>query len=306
MKKTMFSLIAGLLISCASALTAQAQLARTFVSITGNDANTCDRDFPCRNFNEAISKTAMGGVVTALDSGSYGHITVKKSLTIQGAPGAAVIVSRTAVKGPVVFVELNNYLTVVLRNLHITKPVGNGPNKGIDFRTAGSLHVENCVISGFDFEATDAGISINYPASEADGARLFVKDTLIRGNALGLHLVRNVIASIENCRIENNGSTGISVRNTRTTISNSLVAGNSLGIEISEGGLAYLETCTITNNSMGIGLEGPESPGQAWVFVSNTGIFGNQIALGGSGTSVSFGNNRVSSNISFTYTYMLQ
>jgi hypothetical protein len=297
MKKTMFTLIAGLLVSCAGALSVQAQLARTFVSTTGNDANTCDRDAPCRNFNEAITKTAAGGEVTALESGSYGRITVRKSLTIQGAPGAAVMVSRLT-KAPVVFVELETAMKVVLRNLQISKPHGDGPNKGIDFRSPGSLHVENCIISGFDFAATDTGIFASRPAGPPGAllsGGLIVKDTDIRGNAVGIQLEGSIRGSFDNCRIENN-VIGVRPKNTRTTISHSFVASNLTGIEIWDGGTAYVETCVVTNNNMGIVTLNTESTGQGIVYVSNTGIFGNDTGIAGSGYSLSFGNNRLANN----------
>jgi len=296
MKKTTFTLIAGLLISCAWTLTAQAQLARTFVSTTGNDANTCDRDAPCRNFIEAISKTVAGGEVTALDSGSYGRITVTKSLTIQGAPGAAVMVSRTGATNPVVFVNLDDqYKKVVLRNLQISKPFGDGPNKGIEFFGAGSLHVENCVISGFDHDQTDTGISATFSVGPLDKNKLFLKDTIIRDNAVGIQLGGTINASIDNCRIENN-VIGVRVENKRTTISHSLMAGNLTGIEIHARATAYVETCVVTNNNQGIVTLKTESNGEGVVYVSNTGIFGNDTGIGGSGYSLSFGNNRLSNN----------
>jgi hypothetical protein len=296
MKKTMFTLIAGLLISCAWTLTAQAQLARTFVSTTGNDANTCDRDAPCRNFIEAISKTVAGGEVTALDSGSYGRITVTKSLTIQGAPGAAVMVSRNAAINPVVFVNLNDqYMKVVLRNLQISKPFGDGPNKGIEFWGAGSLHVENCIISGFDYASTDTGISATFSVGLQDKNKLFLKNTIIRDNTVGIQLGGTVDASIDNCRIENN-VIGVEAKNKRTTISHSFVAGTLTGIEIHARARVYVETCVVTNNNMGIVTLNTESTGQGIVYVSNTGIFGNDTGIGGSGYSLSFGNNRLANN----------
>jgi hypothetical protein len=302
MKTSSIIFIATLLISGAWTVETQAQLARTFVSTTGNDANTCDRDAPCRNFNEAISRTAAGGEVTALDSGSYGHITVRKSLTVQGAPGAAVMVSRLT-KAPVVFVELETTMKVVLRNLQISKPQGNGPNKGIDFRSDGSLHVENCIISGFDFDATDRGIHVSFPSPPPFVAKLFLKDTVIRGNAVGIYLAGSVKASLENCRIENNGVQGLLANSiSRTTIGNSLVAGNFEGIAINDGATAYVETCTVTNNGIGINVRDTESPGAGIVYVSNTGFFGNIVGLSSPGISYSFGNNRFDDNTGVLFT----
>jgi parallel beta-helix repeat protein len=301
MKKRMFTLVAGLLVSCAWTLTAQAQLARTFVSTTGNDANTCDRDAPCRNFNEAISRTTTGGEVTALDSGSFGYISVRKSMTIQGAPGAAVMVNRDPVQTPVVIVNVEAGMRVVLRNLQISKPQGDGPNKGIDFRSPGTLHVENCIISGFD---TGIYASFAEPTSPPDNeVKFFVKDTMLRGNAIGIQLEKGVKASIENCRIENNSHLGLLLNNSYTTISNSLVSGSLTGIEIRDAGVAFVETCQITNNNQGIVTLNTEAPGQGLVYVSNTGIAGNDTGVGGSGYKVSFGNNRFAHNYHMNGTF---
>ncbi len=46
-----------------------AQATRTWVSGVGDDANPCSRTAPCKTFAGAISKTAAGGEIDALDSG---------------------------------------------------------------------------------------------------------------------------------------------------------------------------------------------------------------------------------------------
>ena len=49
-----------------------AQATRTWVSGVGDDANPCSRTAPCKTFAGAISKTAAGGEINALDPGGYG------------------------------------------------------------------------------------------------------------------------------------------------------------------------------------------------------------------------------------------
>ena len=46
---------------------AGAQASRTWVSGVGDDANPCSRTAPCKTFAGAISKTAPGGEIDALD-----------------------------------------------------------------------------------------------------------------------------------------------------------------------------------------------------------------------------------------------
>src|SRR6266852_5080360 len=63
---------------------AQAQATRTWVSGVGDDVNPCSRTAPCKTFAGAISKTADGGEIDALDPGGFGTVTITKSITIDG------------------------------------------------------------------------------------------------------------------------------------------------------------------------------------------------------------------------------
>src|SRR3977135_3639735 len=63
---------------------AQAQATRTWVSGVGDDANPCSRTAPCKTFAGAISKTADGGEIDALDPGGFGQVTVTKNITLNG------------------------------------------------------------------------------------------------------------------------------------------------------------------------------------------------------------------------------
>src|SRR5437868_5411900 len=74
---------------------AQAQLARTFVSSAGNDANDCSRFASCRTFQAAHDKTFADGEITVLDPGGYGAVTITKSISIvnDGVGEAGALVS---------------------------------------------------------------------------------------------------------------------------------------------------------------------------------------------------------------------
>ncbi len=76
---------------------AGAQASRTWVSGVGDDANPCSRTAPCKTFAGAISKTAAGGEIDALDPAGYGAVTITKGMTIDGGGGqvASVLVSGT-------------------------------------------------------------------------------------------------------------------------------------------------------------------------------------------------------------------
>ena len=81
----MLSLAAtAMLFSLCFAAPASAQATRTWISGVGDDANPCSRTAPCKTFAGAISKTAEGGEINALDPGGYGAVTITKSITIDG------------------------------------------------------------------------------------------------------------------------------------------------------------------------------------------------------------------------------
>src|SRR6266481_8282985 len=126
MRKIMLrlSISLALPVICLWSSAAQAQATRTWVSGVGDDANPCSRTAPCKTFAGAISKTAAGGEIDALDPGGYGAVTITKGITIDGGGGqvASVLVSGT--NGIVVAAGAND--VVILRNLRITGIAQNG------------------------------------------------------------------------------------------------------------------------------------------------------------------------------------
>src|SRR6266566_3370678 len=95
-------------------LSAFGQATRTWVSGVGDDANPGSRTAPCKTFASAISKTAAGGEIDALDSGGFGALTIAKSITIDGGTNlAGILVSGT--NGFVVNAAATD--TIILRHL---------------------------------------------------------------------------------------------------------------------------------------------------------------------------------------------
>src|SRR6266550_4525079 len=82
----------GILVAATSSV-AHGQATRTWVSGVGDDANPCSRTAPCKTFAGAISKTAAGGEINALDPGGYGAVTITKAITIDGGGTFASILS---------------------------------------------------------------------------------------------------------------------------------------------------------------------------------------------------------------------
>src|SRR5215467_10616789 len=80
---------------------ANAQATRTWVSGVGDDANPCSRTAPCKTWAGAISKTAAGGEIDALDPGGFGAVTITKPITLSGVGTQASTLS-SGVQGIVI------------------------------------------------------------------------------------------------------------------------------------------------------------------------------------------------------------
>lgn len=78
-------LAAGALLALSAGAAAQAQATRTWVSGVGDDTNPCSRTAPCKTFAGAIAKTAPGGTIICREFGTYGPITITKSIEIDCA-----------------------------------------------------------------------------------------------------------------------------------------------------------------------------------------------------------------------------
>src|SRR5688500_2634556 len=208
---------------------AQAQATRTWVSGVGDDVNPCSRTAPCKTFAGAISKTAAGGEISVLDPGSFGALTITKSITVDGN-GQLSAVLASLVNGITVNAGASD--KVVIRNLSING-VGNGLS-GIRYLAGAELHVENLSISGF----TTRGIDVSLAAS----GKLFVKDTNIINAGTGIRVTTTagqVLTHLDNVRIEGmsaNGFEGAGAVSNVTTIRNSVLTGNAQNGILASGG----------------------------------------------------------------------
>ena len=222
---------------------------RTFVSGLGNDANPGTRESAKRTFASALTVTDVGGEIVVLDSAGFASstLTINKSVSIIAPPGlyAGVRVS----SGDSIVVATTG--TVVLRGLTINNGAGpSGPN-GIHLTSGGVLHIENCVISGFGIGGNGAGVRVSIGAT---GARLFVKDTLVRENFNGIAIYAGT-GSLDHVRLERNtGNGGLWVygADPSASISNSVASGNLGGINSSDGATVTVSNCTVTNNRYGL------------------------------------------------------
>lgn len=175
---------------------ANAQATRTWVSGVGDDVNPCSRTAPCKTFAGAISKTATGGEIDALDPGGFGAVTITKSMTIDGTQGAGFgSILAAGVNGIIVNDSTGatpNTAVVNIRNLSIqgTGPSGTSPGlNGIRFLGGKSLTVEGCVINGFTSASGTGGIDVSMGAA-ASLTEVYVRNTTIQNCRNGIRLTQ--------------------------------------------------------------------------------------------------------------------
>jgi len=149
---------------------AQAQATRTWVSGVGDDVNPCSRTAPCKTFAGAISKTATGGEMNTLDSGGFGTIIIKKSITIDGTGSLSSILA-AGTTGITIDItdEKEVAKTVRIRGLSING-AGTGL-QGIQVIAASRVSIEDTVIDGFKTNG------LNVAAGQ-----VFVRNTTISNN----------------------------------------------------------------------------------------------------------------------------
>jgi hypothetical protein len=196
---------------------ASAQATRTWVSGVGDDANPCSRTAPCKTFAGAISKTAPGGEINALDPGGFGGVTITKSITITGVGlQAGVLVSGT--NAIIINAGVNDVIT--LRNLQI-----NGLGTGL------------------------TGIKM------LGGATLIVEDVNVFGFATGIETnVGNT--TVYHSYISNNRAFGLNAVAGTLTLEDSMVTNNSVAIQAGAAGTARMSNNSFYNNLAGFGCGG--------------------------------------------------
>lgn len=270
-------------------------LPQTYVAMSGNDANPCSFAAPCRTFKEALTKADAGGEVIAQETGIYGVLNITKAISIIAPPGVHAEIAPQA-NVTAVTIQAGPQDVVLLRNLYLS---GTGVNRAVDFKAGAELHVETCVVKGFN-----VGLFLGAPGL------CYIKDTTIRNVRSGIRVTApsgEARAFIEHCRLEGYFEGVAAVNNANVVIRDSTLIGLSRDINITIGGILavptsgpistiVVENCLVSNNHFGL-LALPSGSG-ATIDVSQTMISENGIGLYSFGPAqiTSFGNNRFARN----------
>ncbi len=211
-KSKVFAMLVGLLPAALAAFDAGAVSQRTFVASYGSDAYTCKVFEPCRTFGAAVAQTQDGGEIVVLESGEYGPVTLAQSIAIIGPSG--IHASVTVTSGTAITINAPGK-TVRLEGLSLE---GRGGDVGVRVGDASVVLIQRCSIAGF----SDAGVR-----SSAGAPRVFVHDTAIRDNGVGIALGGGAKVVVERGRLERNTGSGMQLgSDASATIAGSVVAFN--------------------------------------------------------------------------------
>ena len=204
-----------------------AQATRTWVSGVGDDANPCSRTAPCKTFAGAISKTASGGEIDALDPGGYGGVTITKPITIAGVGTNASILA-SATNGIIVNITAPGGVAdvVTLRNLQINGAGTTLGINGIRVLNATSVVLDNVNVFGF---------GTNGLVTEGT-SRLYATGGVFSNNAIGVHSTASSIMTIENSSIVANTIAVQPDLGSTMNLSNNGVYNNKTGFACGTGG----------------------------------------------------------------------
>ena len=228
------SLALALLASSASPAWS-AGLFRAYLSVKGDDLNSCTVQAPCRLLPAALDAVADGGEIWIMDSANFNtsQVNIGKSVTILAIPGAVGSLVSTG-GGNAIYVNAAG-AKVALRNLVIVR-IGTG-NDGVGFNGGDSLTVEDCEIANMSASAISA-----YDTA----AKVTVKNTVLRSNNIGFYARGPVVASLDGVHSDGNTTAGVYLDSGAGTgptvgITNSFLRHNQEGVYSTGSGTIVLD-----------------------------------------------------------------
>jgi hypothetical protein len=275
------------------------QATRTWVSGVGDDVNPCSRTAPCKTYAGAISKTATGGIIDALDPGGYGTLTITKAITVEGT-GTLASTLNSSISGFTVNIAAGpTNRHVVLRDLSVDGAGTTLGVNGVRFLSGDSLTLEHVTIK------TQSGQGVDFEPNSL--ARLIIRDsTIAQAGGAGV-LVKPAVGgiarvSIHNSTITRNTGAGVRVEtDSNVSIFNSSIVNNpGDGVFATAtggaGATVVVESSEISHNG---GTGARVSGGTADMRVANSLISGNSTGVSNVGGALcSFLNNRLTANTS--------
>jgi hypothetical protein len=274
----------------ASASLLQAQATRTWVSGVGDDLNPCSRTAPCKTFAGAISKTAEGGEIDALDPGGFGGVTITKAITIEGTHGAGFgSILNASVTGVTINVTTGTFVNtavVILRSLYIQgasqSPTGSpGPSRGVNYVKGARVFINDC---HFENQVT-SGITANLTSAGA----LFVRDCDFENTSVAITATTTVAPLfVDATNISVHGNTNGVLYNAGSagTVTNSYFARNIGGNAVSaaNGTIVNVTHCHFRSNTTAINAAAGST-----VRVNENELFDNTTGFGGTAASFQSG-----------------
>jgi hypothetical protein len=292
---------------------ASAQATRTWVSGVGDDANPCSRTAPCKTFAGAISKTAAGGIINAMDDGGFGTLTITKPITVDGGHHTAGVLSSGGING--INININpatqpaNFVNngrVVLKNLKMegntSIPSSGGFTPGLNGVRITNARNVKIVDSDIGFYSRSA-IAVEPDASQA--TKVQVVDSYIHDNGgAGITAAPkgggNVKLTARNNEIDDNGC-GITVASFGLDSAFNFANDCALA-SFASSGFAGTSTVFASNNSItdGTGAAGVMARGSTATIrmTGNDVTRNNGVGVRGfeGATVLSFGNNAIADN----------
>jgi hypothetical protein len=305
-KSTVLSALLGaLFVAGLATAPAQAQATRTWVSGVGDDANPCSRTAPCKTWPGAISKTATGGEIDALDPGGFGGVTITKSITLDGGGGQVASILVSGSPGATINAAGG---VVILRNIRFNGILNSGSpgTIAVNIVSAARVEIENDEIFGFGNAAGQGGIVI---APSSGTVNVGVQNTSVYNSQAGILSKptggATVNLTVQHSYIDNNAGGGIRLDGTGGGTTNAAITDSSSSLNNGNGILAIsgpsnvnvdLMRDVIANNSSS-GVQSNNSAGGTSTVTVGSSILSNNVVgawlIAGTASLLSYHNNQV-------------
>jgi len=279
---------------CTASISA-ATIAHTWVSGSGSDSNACTFASPCLTFAGALAKTTAGGMITAMDAGDFGPVSIGQSVTIDGNNLGSIIYSGS---GGGSAIRMTASANVTVQNL-IINGMGTAAD-GIDVESGGIVIVDNCKImsiTGYGIEFTGAGnLTVENSRIESFNGEVgvhYVTGINIMGNAAENVVIRNTVIDASPV---SEYSTGFAMHcgggAVQTSMQNVTIMGAGQYAVIASCGITQITGSVLTQSGTGV-----EATNSATISVASSMITANTTgACSMTGSKIRLDNNDIYDN----------